>query len=91
MNRAATLVASLGSYETSASVSTAGVDSHSETINSAAEILCRASGVLRYLAEVQIPTWELSVGDSIRSRPVELTRSVVSALSRLVEFLLNTI
>ena len=87
-NRSATLVASLGTYETSSTVSTADLKTHDETINSAAEMLCRSSGILQHLAEVVLPRWEASAGEASKGRPVELTRDVVSALSKCV-FLLR--
>lgn len=83
-NRSATLVASLGTYETSSAVSTADLKAHDETINTAAEMLCRSSGVLLHLAEVVLPRWEGAVPDGGRGRPVELTRDVVSALAKCV-------
>ncbi|KAK4701539.1 hypothetical protein P7C70_g4692, partial [Phenoliferia sp. Uapishka_3] len=82
-NRSATLVASLGSYETSASVSSAELKTHDETINSAAEMLCRSSGILSHLAEVVLPRWEAAVGEATKGRPVELQSDVVTALSKL--------
>lgn len=83
-NHASTLVASLGSYETSSSVTTAALKSHDGTVNSAAELLCCSSGVLTYLAETVIPRWEAAVGEGVKGRPVELTRDVVTALSKSV-------
>ncbi|BGP16067.1 hypothetical protein JCM10213_006797 [Rhodosporidiobolus nylandii] len=83
-NSASTLVASLGSYEISSSVSSAAIRIHDETINQAAETLCRASGVLMHLAEVVVPRWEAAVGrDALRQRPVEMSREVATALSKM--------
>lgn len=82
-NQASSLVASLGSYEISNSVSSAAIAAHDETINSAAETLCRASGVLMFLAETVVPRWEAAVGtEALRSRPVEMTRQVTTALAK---------
>ncbi|KWU41353.1 hypothetical protein RHOSPDRAFT_12399, partial [Rhodotorula sp. JG-1b] len=83
-NQASSLVASLGSYEISKSVSSAAIAVHDETINSAAATLCRASGVLTYLAETVIPRWEAAVGtEALKSRPVEMTREVATALAKM--------
>lgn len=82
-NQAAALVASLGSYEISSSVSSSAIKVHDETINQAAEVLCRASGILLHLAEVVIPRWEAAVGtEALRARPVEMTREVCTALGK---------
>ncbi|GAA5861686.1 hypothetical protein JCM3774_002670 [Rhodotorula dairenensis] len=83
-NQAASLVASLGSYEISASVSASAIAAHDETINHAADTLCRASGVLMYLAETVVPRWEAAVGqEALKSRPVEMTRQVTTALAKM--------
>lgn len=82
-NQASSLVASLGSYEISASVSATAIAVHDETINSAADTLCRASGVLMFLAETVIPRWENVVGqEALKSRPIEMTRQVTTALAK---------
>ncbi|GAA5840304.1 hypothetical protein JCM3766R1_001452 [Sporobolomyces carnicolor] len=83
-NAAAVLVAALGSYEVSSSVSSSAITTHDETVNQAADMLCRASGVFAHLAETVVPRWEAAVGgDSLRSRPVEFTRDAAIALSKL--------
>ncbi|KAI5476732.1 pH-response regulator protein palc [Pseudohyphozyma bogoriensis] len=82
-NHSATMVASLGSYETASSVSSSDIKLHDETINAAAELLCRASGVFTHLAEVVIPRWESAVGDGIKGRPVEMGREVSEGLAKL--------
>lgn len=83
VNQAAVMVTSLGAYETSADVSSAGIKSRDEIINSAADTLCRASGIFDYLSTSLIPNWEATVGtDGIASRPVELTSDVTSALAK---------
>jgi len=82
-NASATLVSSLGSYEISSSVSSSAISVHDETVNQAAEMLCRASGVFLCLAETVIPRWEAAVGiESLRARPVEFTRDAATALSK---------
>lgn len=83
-NQASVLVATLGSYETSASVTTAALKIHDETVNTAAELLCRASGVLTHLSQVVIPEWEAVARERIKGRPLELSRDVVYALARYV-------
>ncbi|GAA5943487.1 uncharacterized protein JCM15063_006488 [Sporobolomyces koalae] len=83
-NASAVLVAALGSYEVSASVSSSAITAHDETVNHAADMLCRASGIFLHLAETVIPRWEAAVGiESLRSRPVEFTRDAATALSRM--------
>ncbi|KAK4056787.1 hypothetical protein OIO90_002036 [Microbotryomycetes sp. JL221] len=84
-NHAAVLVTSLGSYETSMTTSSAALKGHDETVNIAADMLCRASGVLTHLAEVVIPRWEAAVGEEWRVRPVEFTRDVATALAKLFQ------
>ncbi|KAM0787598.1 hypothetical protein ACM66B_003666 [Microbotryomycetes sp. NB124-2] len=84
-NHAAVLVSSLGAYETSSTVSTSALKAHDETVNVAADMLCRASGVLTHLAEVVIPRWETAVGEEWRRRPVEFTREVATALAKLFQ------
>lgn len=66
------------------SASSATLKQHDESINSAAELLCRASGILSYLSETVIPRWESAVGEDIKGRPIELSRDVVTALSKSV-------
>lgn len=84
-NQASSLVASLGSYEIASSVTTTALKVHDETINQAADTLCRASGILMHLAEVVIPRWEAAVGiDALRARPVEMSREVTTALAKCV-------
>ncbi|GAA6022246.1 hypothetical protein JCM11491_001680 [Sporobolomyces phaffii] len=83
-NAAAVLVVSLGSYEISSSVSSAAIAVHDETINQAAETLCRASGIFLHLAETVIPRWEAAVGiESLKSRPIEFSRDAATALSKM--------
>ncbi|GAA5851289.1 hypothetical protein JCM8547_004195 [Rhodosporidiobolus lusitaniae] len=83
-NQASTLVTALGSYEISSSVSSTAIKVHDETINQAAETLCRASGVLMHLAEVVIPRWEAAVGaEALRLRPLEASREVATALAKM--------
>lgn len=84
-NQASSLVTSLGSYEIASSVTTTALKVHDETINQAADTLCRASGILMHLAEVVIPRWEAAVGlDALRARPVEMSREVTTALAKCV-------
>lgn len=81
-NHSASLVTSLGAYEISAAVSSSELKLHDETINSAAELLCQSSGVLTHLVDVVLPRWEASVGDGVKGRPIELSRNVLTALSK---------
>lgn len=80
-NAATSTVHNIGQYERDLSVSEAERKRGDEHINSAADMLCRAAGILRYLAETVIPDWEAS-GSDLRGRPPEVTREVASALSR---------
>ncbi|GAA5959660.1 hypothetical protein JCM3765_007232 [Sporobolomyces pararoseus] len=83
-NSAAALVSSLGSYEIASSVSSSAITTHDETVNQAADMLCRASGIFLHLAETVIPRWEASVGiESLRARPIEFTRDAATALSKM--------
>ncbi|BGP39989.1 hypothetical protein JCM10450v2_003969 [Rhodotorula kratochvilovae] len=82
-NQASSLVASLGSYEIASSVTTTALKVHDETINQAADTLCRASGVLMHLAEVVIPRWEAAVGvEALRARPIEMSREIATSLAK---------
>lgn len=84
-NSAAVLVSSLGSYEIASSVSSSAISTHDETVNQAADMLCRASGIFLHLADTVIPRWEASVGiESLRARPIEFTRDAATALSKSV-------
>lgn len=80
-NQATSLVLSLGQYERDAGTTEADRKRGDEQINAAAETLCRAAGVLKYLSETAIPDWEGS-GSEMRGRPPETTREVASALSK---------
>ncbi|GAA5824256.1 hypothetical protein JCM11251_001583 [Rhodosporidiobolus azoricus] len=83
-NQASSLVASLGSYEISSSVSSSSIKIHDETINQAADTLCRTSGILMHLSEVVVPRWEAAVGvEALRQRPVEMSREVTTALAKM--------
>ncbi|SDA02787.1 BZ3500_MvSof-1268-A1-R1_Chr11-1g03157 [Microbotryum saponariae] len=86
-NNSASLVASLGSYEFSNTLSTTDLRRHDQVVQKAAEMLCRAAGLLAHLSEVVIPRWETAVGlDSLaKSRPFELTREVTMGLAKLCE------
>ena len=82
-NHAAILVTSLGSYEALASTSTSALTDHDSSLNNAADMFCRAGGVLSHLSEVVIPRWEAAVGeDGLKGRPVEFGRDVVTGLSK---------
>lgn len=80
-NAATSTVQNLGQYERDLGVSEAERKRGDEQINAAADMLCRAAGILKYLAETIIPEWEAS-GSDLRGRPPEVTREVASALSR---------
>ncbi|SCV73281.1 BQ2448_7207 [Microbotryum intermedium] len=86
-NFSASLVASLGSYEFSDTLSTIDLGRHDEVVQKAADMLCRAAGVLAHLSQVVIPRWETAVGvESLaKTRPVELTRDVTMGLAKLCE------
>ncbi|SGZ31128.1 BQ5605_C047g12311 [Microbotryum silenes-dioicae] len=86
-NNSASLVASLGSYELSNTLSKTDLNRHDQVIQKAADMLCRAAGLLAHLSEVVIPRWEIAVGlDNLsKSRPVELTKEVTMGLAKLCE------
>lgn len=67
---------SLGAYEISRTLSTVEQKAYDATINKAAELLCRASGIMTYCQETVVPRWEYVVGvDTLaKRRPVEMTR-----------------
>lgn len=96
-NSATAVIASLGSYEHSVSTSDADRAKLDEKVNLAADILCKAAGVLEFLSAVQIPRWEeeLRIGaKAIKSgachspnnekwwRPPELSSELPLALSK---------
>ncbi|CAD6570078.1 MAG: hypothetical protein CYPHOPRED_003733 [Cyphobasidiales sp. Tagirdzhanova-0007] len=72
----------LGTYERDPGVSELQRKKGDEQINSAADTLCRAAGVLQYLSETLIPQLEASPGD-LKDRPSEITREVAGAVSKL--------
>lgn len=80
-NQATTIVLALGQYERDPGTAEADRKRGDEQINAAAETLCRAAGILKYLSEVAIPEWEGS-GAEMRGRPPETTREVATALSK---------
>lgn len=80
-NAGTATVQALGQYERDLGVSESERKRCDEQINAAADMLCRAAGVMKYLAETVIPEWEAS-GSGLRGRPPEITREVASALSR---------
>lgn len=82
-NSATAAVQALGTYERDASVSEGQRKRSDEQINMAADTLCRAAGVLKYLSEVVIPDWEALTPD-LRGRPPEITKDVTMALSKWV-------
>ena len=77
------MVLTLGPYERDPGTSEADRKRADEQINAAADTLCRAAGVLKYLSETVIPDWEAS-GSDTRGRPPEATREVTSSLSKWV-------
>jgi len=81
-NSATVAVQALGTYERDASVSEAQRKRMDEQVNAAAETLCRAAGVLKYLSETVIPDWEALTPD-LRERPPEVTGDVTLALSKV--------
>lgn len=72
---------SVGQYERDASTSDSDRKSGDEKINSAADTLCKAAGLLKYLSQTVIPQWEASSLD-LRARPPDITREVTDALSK---------
>lgn len=80
-NNAATLLGALGSYETSRSVSSTALTQMDQRVNDAADKLCQAAGIARFVSDKAIPAWEAqSAPEQIRRRPAEMTRECASAL-----------
>ncbi|KAL7008100.1 hypothetical protein EMMF5_002282 [Cystobasidiomycetes sp. EMM_F5] len=81
-NLATSTAQSTGQYERHANTSDADRKRGDERINAAADLLCQAAGVLKYLSETAIPRWESAAG-GLKARTPELTKEVSSALSKL--------
>jgi hypothetical protein len=83
----------LGAYETERAITDAERKLKDEKLNFAVQLFLRASGILSHVAETVIPQWERSLvenaGDQTHThsspsntRPVDLSKELVSALSR---------
>lgn len=87
-NLAATSVTSLGAYETERAITDAQRKTKDEKLNFAVQLLLKASGIFSHVAEGVISQWERSLaeiqapGVATSSRPVDLSKELVSALSR---------
>lgn len=83
-NTANTLLQSIGSYEYGTETDRRAGD---EKLSSAADTLCRASGVFEFLSKEIIPSWENGHPDGqahLRSaRPPELSQEATSGLAQL--------
>lgn len=87
-NLAATSVTSLGAYETERAITDADRKTKDDKLNFAVQLLLKASGIFSHVAENVISQWErtlieiqASAGGS-SSKPVDLSRELVSSLSR---------
>ncbi|KAE8267759.1 hypothetical protein A4X09_0g4588 [Tilletia walkeri] len=81
-NLATSLITALGSYERDRTLSEQDRKSKDDRLKTAADLLCRASGIFEYLGTTLIPAWENAVG-RIDPRPPETTPELASALSKL--------
>ncbi|OCB87336.1 hypothetical protein A7U60_g5475 [Sanghuangporus baumii] len=81
-NLARSTVASLGNYESERTISDSERKAKDEKLNFAVTLLCRASGIFKYLSETALPEWEKS-GSSPHSRPPDVTQQVTNALSKM--------
>ncbi|THH07140.1 hypothetical protein EW145_g3583 [Phellinidium pouzarii] len=81
-NLARSTVAALGRYEHERTISDAVRKKKDEKLNFGVSLLCRASGVFRYLSETVLPDWDKN-GASAHSRPLDVTQEVISALAKM--------
>ena len=82
-NLARSTVASLGNYELERTISDTERKAKDEKLNFAVTLLCRASGVYKYLSETVLPEWDKSESSSV-GRPPDVTTQVTNALAKLV-------
>lgn len=82
-NNAHTIASSIGQYEFGSEVDRRVGD---EKLSSAADALCRASGIFEYLSRHAIPAWEASQPENGRllrqMRPPELSSEVTAGLAK---------
>ncbi|PLW12086.1 hypothetical protein PCANC_21939 [Puccinia coronata f. sp. avenae] len=82
-NTSNSLVSSMGSYEIGTEADRRAGDAK---LNSAAETLCRASGIFEFLSREIIPQWEKRHPDGLvhlrSTRPPELSREAASGLAQ---------
>ncbi|KAK0567947.1 hypothetical protein OC844_000037 [Tilletia horrida] len=82
-NLATSIIAALGTaYERDRSLSDTQRRAKDDKLKTAADLLCRASGIFDYLASSFIPSWENAVG-RIDPRPPETTQELARALAKL--------
>lgn len=82
-NLAERQVSSLGNYESQRQTSENERKRLDELINSAADMLCRASGVFGFISQTLLPERERRVGSS-SSLPIDLSQEMTGALAEYV-------
>jgi len=51
-------------------------------LNSAADLLCRAAGIFKYLSEVVVSSWNDLSPHDVKQRPLDITCEIATALSK---------
>ncbi|KAH9485087.1 pH-response regulator protein palC [Psilocybe cubensis] len=83
-NLAHSIVASVGLYELDRAISDLERKSKEDKLNVAVDFICRASGVFTFISDSVLPEWESSRGSPPGfHRPPDLSREVISALSKM--------
>lgn len=80
-NLARSTVAALGRYEYDRTISETSRKMKDEKLNFAVQLLCRASGVFKYLSDSVLPAWDQCDTPS-QVRPPDVTQEVTNALSK---------
>ena len=85
-NLARTVVHSLGSYETERTISDNERKVKDEKLNFAVSLLCRASGIFKFISDQVLPEWDRAKVDipstSPIHRPIDVTQDMVNALAK---------
>lgn len=85
MNLASRSVAGLGDYEHQRNTSESERKRLDEQLNAAADMLCRAAGILDHIAQDLVPAWDNSLSPDSKEavqRPIDLSPDILVALSR---------
>jgi hypothetical protein len=81
VNLASRAVAGLGDYEHQRFTSDKDRKRLDVDLNAAAELLCKAAGVFKLLADEIVPSWDLVAAHDARSRPPDVSLETAQALS----------